>query len=100
MGKKEYITIGIKTITKELFRNVLRPLDNQTFRPDGGLWASDYRPYTISPWLQYLINNQEYYSHKDIKRSKYTNYQWPRYIKKYNRKIPIISPLIKLFVWR
>ncbi len=66
MGKKEYITIGIKTITKELFRNVLRPLDNQTFRPDGGLWASDYRPYTISPWLQYLINNQEYYSHKDI----------------------------------
>ena len=36
MINKKYIMVGAPTITKELFRNVLRPLDNYSFIPNGG----------------------------------------------------------------
>lgn len=56
MNNKQYIMIGAPTITKEIFRNILRPLNNYGFKPNGGFWASElisYR-YTISDWFTYL----------------------------------------------
>ena len=66
MDKKEYIMIGTKTLSKDIFRNILRPLDNQTFKPTGGLWASDYYPYIISSWFDYLRNNPDLLYYKNI----------------------------------
>ena len=42
MQKKQYITIGNPIISKDIFRNILRPLDNFSFKPTGGLWASEF----------------------------------------------------------
>lgn len=68
MDKQKYIMIGTKTITKEIFRNVLRPLNNYYFLPTGGFWSAPYNEYTISPWFDYLIdNNDSYLSEKNIK---------------------------------
>lgn len=67
MNKQKYIMIGTKTITKEIFRNVLRPLNNYYFLPTGGFWSASYNEYTISPWFDYLIDNHDAYSEKDIK---------------------------------
>lgn len=57
MNNKKYITIGTEIITKDIFRNILRPLDNYDFKPTGGLWASEYNsPFErICPWLDYLV---------------------------------------------
>ena len=41
MKEKEYITIGNPIITKDVFKQILRPLDNYTHKPIGGLWASE-----------------------------------------------------------
>lgn len=55
MKNKKYIMVGSPIISKELFRNVLRPLDNYNFIPNGGFWASDYiDEYKISEWNKYL----------------------------------------------
>lgn len=55
MNNKKYITVGAPIISKDLFRNVLRPLDNYSFIPNGGFWASDYlNEYQISDWNKYL----------------------------------------------
>lgn len=56
MQKKQYITIGNPIISKDLFRNILRPLDNFSFKPTGGLWASEFISNfnKISPWYDYL----------------------------------------------
>jgi len=66
MEKQKYITIGTKTITKELFRNVLRPLNNYDFLPTGGFWASPYSFCNISQWFDYLIDNRDAYPDKNI----------------------------------
>lgn len=66
MDKQKYIMIGTKTITKELFRDVLRPLNNYYFLPTGGFWSAPYNEYTISPWLDYLRDNRSTYPEKDI----------------------------------
>lgn len=66
MDKQKYITIGTKTITKEIFRNILRPLNNYYFLPTGGFWAAPYNKYTISPWFDYLIDNRDSYLEKRI----------------------------------
>jgi len=58
--------IGTKTITKEIFRNVLRPLNNYYFLPTGGFWSAPYNEYTISPWFDYLIDNRSTYLEKNI----------------------------------
>lgn len=58
MNEKIYITIGTPTISKDIFRNILRPLNNYNFKPTGGLWASEYNlPYArICPWFDYLLD--------------------------------------------
>ncbi len=66
MNNQKYITIGTKTITKELFRNVLRPLNNYYFLPTGGFWSSPYDEYNISPWFDYLIDNKSDYPEKNL----------------------------------
>lgn len=54
----KYITIGTPIISKDIFRNILRPLNNYGFKPTGGLWASKYNlPYArICPWYDYLLD--------------------------------------------
>ena len=67
MKNKEYIMIGTNTITKDIFRKVLRPLNNYSFIPNGGFWASEYiDDEKISQWFQYLLNNTEIIEKKDI----------------------------------
>lgn len=65
---KEYIMIGTSNINKDIYRGVLRPLDNYSFKPTGGFWAcekiSDIG--SISPWLDYLIDGIEIAREKDI----------------------------------
>lgn len=53
MNKKEFITLGFPIISKEVFRNILRPLNNFGFKPTGGFWAS--KPcFNICEWYDYL----------------------------------------------
>lgn len=68
---KEYITIGIPIITKELFRNILIPLNNFRFKPSGGLFASEHinNFYTISPWFRYLKNTDGFSKQKNMTNS-------------------------------
>lgn len=56
--EKEYIMIGAPTISNEIFRKVLRPLNNYDYKPTGGFWASNYidRVYNISEWYNYLLD--------------------------------------------
>ena len=37
MEGKRYITSGKSELSLELFRNALRPFNNYTYKPDGGL---------------------------------------------------------------
>ena len=70
MNNKKYIMVGAPIISKELFRNVLRPLDNYNFIPNGGFWASDYlNDYEISDWHKYLQYATELAQFKDITES-------------------------------
>lgn len=70
MMNKKYIMIGAPIISKELFRNVLRPLDNYSFIPNGGFWASEYIDNTeISAWNKYLQQRQEIAEAKDTCQS-------------------------------
>lgn len=67
MTKQNYIFIGSPLITKELFRRVLRPLNNYRCKPNGGLWASEYTsPYHISDWYSYLIDKKEIAFYKNL----------------------------------
>ena len=54
--KQQYVTIGIPTISKNIFRNILRPANNFSFKPSGGLWACDYSEFILSSWYYYLVN--------------------------------------------
>lgn len=58
MKETKYITIGTPIISNDVFRNILRPLDNFGFKPIGGLWASKFNlPYAkICPWFDYLLD--------------------------------------------
>ncbi len=67
MTKQNYIFIGSPIITKELFRKVLRSLNNYSCKPNGGLWASKYTsPYHISDWYSYLIDKKEIAFYKNL----------------------------------
>lgn len=57
MKEKEYISIGNPIITKDIFRNILRPLDNYGYKPTGGLWASEFTSNLgVCPWYDYLLD--------------------------------------------
>lgn len=57
MKEKEYISIGNPIITKDIFRNILRPLDNYGYKPTGGLWSSEFiSNLGICPWYDYLLD--------------------------------------------
>lgn len=60
MDNKEYIHIGSPIITKDLFRQVLRPLNNFLYMPSGGLYACEYKgPQKISAWYNFLLSEEE-----------------------------------------
>ena len=66
---KEYVTIGTKNIAEDIFRKILRPLDINFYKPNGGLWSSEFisRIYCISEWPDYLLyDNQHTASYKNI----------------------------------
>ena len=66
---KEYVTIGAKNIAEDIFRKILRPLDINFYKPNGGLWSSELisRIYCISEWHDYLLyEDQETASYKNI----------------------------------
>ena len=66
---KEYVTIGTKNIAEDIFRKILRPLDINFYKPNGGLWSSEFisRIYCISEWHDYLLyEDQETSSYKNI----------------------------------
>lgn len=68
--KKQYVTTGTSTISKNIFRNILRPLDNYTFKPNGGLWSSEFNEYIISEWFDYIISvNPDLQLFKDITKA-------------------------------
>lgn len=66
---KEYVIIGTKNIAEDIFRKILRPLDINFYKPNGGLWSSELisRIYCISEWHDYLLyEDQETASYKNI----------------------------------
>lgn len=58
--KKQYVTVGTETISSNIFRKILRPLNNYTFKPTGGLWASEFNKYMVSDWYEYIIYEGSY----------------------------------------
>ncbi len=65
---KYYIMIGSKIITKELFRPILRPLDNYSTKPSGGFWACEYKDlFRISDWFSLLLSDPDIRKYKNIK---------------------------------
>lgn len=56
-NKQKYVTIGIPEISKDIFRKVIRPLNNYGIKPNGGLWASRFvsNICCISDWHEYLL---------------------------------------------
>lgn len=71
LNNKEYITIGTPIITKEIFRETLIPLNNYSFKPSGGFYASEHinNFYTISPWFRYLKRADGIARYKNINQS-------------------------------
>lgn len=71
MKNKEYIMVGAPIITKEIFRKVLIPLNNYSYKPSGGFYASEHisNIYNISPWFQYLRGKEGIAMYKNIKQS-------------------------------
>lgn len=70
MNNKKYVMVGAPIISKEIFRNVLRPLDNYNFIPNGGFWASDYIDAAeVSAWNKYLNQRREIAEAKDTTQS-------------------------------
>lgn len=58
--KKQYVTVGTETISSNIFRKILRPLNNYTFKPTGGLWAAEFNKYSISDWYEYMLTKDSY----------------------------------------
>lgn len=71
MKNKIYIMVGAPIITKEIFHSILRPLDNYSFKPTGGFWASELISFlgNISPWNNYLIDNRDIAAYKNLNQS-------------------------------
>ncbi len=58
MKKNKYISIGKSILSKDLFKPIINPLDNYSFKPDGGLWSSKYiddPKECLSEWYKYLF---------------------------------------------
>ena len=66
MDKQEYIMIGAKTITKEVFRNILRPTSNYTYLPTGGFWSCKYDKFKISEWFNYILDSNDLINSKKV----------------------------------
>lgn len=71
MTDKTYIMIGAPIITKEIFRNILRPLNNCLSKPSGGFWSSKYisNIYSISDWFTYLLDADSIARYKNLNDS-------------------------------
>ena len=71
MKNKQYIMVGSPLITKEIFRNVLRPLDNYNFIPNGGFWACELLSNigNISDWYTYLLDARSIARYKNLNQS-------------------------------
>ena len=71
MEKQKYMMVGAPIITKEMFRNVLMPLNNYDFKPSGGFWSSRYISNigTISDWYTYLRDADSIARRKNINQS-------------------------------
>ena len=70
MKDREYIMVGAPIITKEIFRKVLIPLNNYSFKPSGGFWASQFRNNIgISDWFTYLQDARSIARYKDLNQS-------------------------------
>ena len=71
MEKQKYIMVGMPIISKDIFRSVLRPFDNYTFKPTGGFWSSTLKnnAYNISDWFNYLLDERDLARKKDIKHA-------------------------------
>lgn len=71
MEKQKYIMIGAPIITKEIFRNVLRPLNNYDVKPNGGFWSSKYISNigNISDWFTYLQEASSIARYKNMNQS-------------------------------
>lgn len=71
MQDKEYIMIGAPIITREIFRKVLRPLNNYGFKPSGGFWASEHANNIgyISDWFSYLLDANSIARYKNLNQS-------------------------------
>lgn len=70
MEKKRYVMVGTKTITKEIFKPVLRPLNNHTYIPLGGFWSCEYKDnFNISEWFYYMIDSGDSIDEKNIEEA-------------------------------
>lgn len=70
MKNKEYIMVGAPIITRELFRKVLIPLNNYSFKPSGGFWSSAYIDNIgISDWFSYLQDAKGIAAYKNLNQS-------------------------------
>lgn len=66
---KQYITIGTQNIGEDVFRKILRPSFKYFYKPNGGLWSSEFisKLYCISQWHDYLLyESPETAAYKDI----------------------------------
>ena len=71
MKNKEYIMVGAPIITREIFRKVLIPLNNYSFKPSGGYWASEHISNlgNISDWFTYLQDAHSIARYKNLNQS-------------------------------
>lgn len=69
LHEKEYIMIGSPSISNDIFRKILRPLNNYEFKPNGGFWASNYidNISNISEWYNYLLDADGIAYYKNMK---------------------------------
>lgn len=66
---KQYITIGTQNIAEDVFRKILRPSFKHFYKPNGGLWSSEFisKIYCISQWHDYLLyEDPETAAYKDL----------------------------------
>lgn len=54
----EFVTIGTPIISNNVFRKILRPMNNFSFKPSGGLWASRSSNFGVCSWLDYLAETE------------------------------------------
>lgn len=71
MKENEYIMVGAPIITREVFRSVLRPLNNYGFKPSGGFWSSIHTSNigNISEWYTYLLDARGIARNKNLNQS-------------------------------